>query len=107
MIFHKGRDSHDYKFGAAAWEECELTSDPKWKTPLAAAMMFNLPGAKTQDSDLMKRAPRGPSPLFRGEPVAATRCVRLQGRIEEFQPRMTRSTRMKTKAENLGRELRI
>jgi hypothetical protein len=56
MIFHKGRDSHDYKFGAAAWEECELASSPKWRPALAAAMMFNLPGAKTPDSPLMDRA---------------------------------------------------
>jgi len=56
MIFHKGRDSHDYKFGAAAWEECELVGDPKWQAPLAAAMMFNLPGAKTDDSPLMIKA---------------------------------------------------
>jgi hypothetical protein len=56
MIFHKGRDSHDYKFGAAAWEECELASNPKWRAPLAAAMMYNLPGAKTPDSPLMIRA---------------------------------------------------
>jgi hypothetical protein len=56
MIFHKGRDSHDYKYGAAAWEECLLASDPKWRTPLAAAMMFNLPGSKTPDSPLMNQA---------------------------------------------------
>jgi hypothetical protein len=56
MIFHKGRDSHDYKYGAAAWEECVLASDPKWRAPLAAATMFNLPGAKTPDSPLMNRA---------------------------------------------------
>ena len=56
MIFHKGRDSHDYKYGAAAWEECVLASDPKWRTPLAAAMMFNLPGSKTPDSPLMNEA---------------------------------------------------
>ena len=56
MIFHKGRDSHDYKFGAASWEECELASDPKWRAPLVTAMMFNLPGAKTEESPLMKRA---------------------------------------------------
>jgi hypothetical protein len=56
MIFHKGRDSHDYKYGAAAWEECVLASDPKWHGPLAAAMMFYLPGAKTADSPLMNRA---------------------------------------------------
>ena len=56
MIFHKGKDSHDYKYGAAAWEECVLASDPKWRAPLVAAMMFNLPGAKTPDSPLMNRA---------------------------------------------------
>lgn len=56
MIFHKGKDSHDYKFGAAAWEECELASNPRWRAPLAAAMMFNLPGARTPDSPLMIRA---------------------------------------------------
>jgi hypothetical protein len=56
MIFHKGRDSHDYKYGAAAWEECVLASDTRWRAPLAAAMMFNLPGAKTPDSPLMNRA---------------------------------------------------
>jgi hypothetical protein len=56
MIFHKGRDSHDYKYGAAAWEECVLASDPKWRAPMVAAMMYNLPGAKTPDSPLMNRA---------------------------------------------------
>jgi hypothetical protein len=56
LIFHKGRDSHDYKYGAAAWEECVLASDPKWRAPLAAAMMFNLPGTKTPDSPLMIEA---------------------------------------------------
>ena len=56
MIFHKGRDSHDYKYGAAAWEECLLASDPKWRAPLAAALMFHVPGAKTPDSPLMIRA---------------------------------------------------
>jgi hypothetical protein len=56
MIIHKGRDSHDYKYGAAAWEECVLASDPKWRAPLAAAMLFNLPGAKTPDSTLINRA---------------------------------------------------
>ncbi|MDR3633837.1 MAG: hypothetical protein P4L84_08370 [Isosphaeraceae bacterium] len=56
MIIHKGRDSHDYKYGAAAWEECVLASDPKWRAPLAAAMFFNLPGAKTPDNALINRA---------------------------------------------------
>jgi hypothetical protein len=56
MIFHKGTNAHDYKYGAAAWEECQLATDPKWRTPLTAAMMFNLPGAEAPDSPLMKRA---------------------------------------------------
>jgi hypothetical protein len=56
LIFRKGRDSHDYKYGAAQWEECTLASDPKWRAPLIAAAMFNLPGSKTADSPLMIRA---------------------------------------------------
>ena len=56
MIFHKGRDSHDYKYGAALWEECLWSTDPKWRNPMVAASMFNFPGAKTADSPLMIRA---------------------------------------------------
>ena len=56
MIFHKGTDSHDYKYGAAIWEECLAASDPKWRPRLAAAAMFNLPGAGKADSPLMIRA---------------------------------------------------
>jgi hypothetical protein len=56
MIFHKGHDSHDYKYGAAIWEECLWTTDPKWHAPIVAASMFNFPGAKTGDSPLMIRA---------------------------------------------------
>lgn len=56
LIFHKGRDSHDYKYGAAAWEECLLASDPKWRGPLAAASLFNVPSPKAPDSPLMNRA---------------------------------------------------
>jgi hypothetical protein len=56
MIFHKGRDSHDYKYGAAIWEECLWSTESKWRSPMVAASMFNLPGAKTADSPLMIRA---------------------------------------------------
>jgi hypothetical protein len=56
LIFRKGKDSHDYKYGAAAWEECVLTSDPKWRGPMVAAALYNLPGSKTPDSPLMIRA---------------------------------------------------
>jgi hypothetical protein len=56
MIFHKGRDSHDYKYGAALWEEFLWSTDPKWRSPMVAAAMSNFPGAKTPDSPLMTRA---------------------------------------------------
>ena len=56
MIFHKGTDSHDYKYGAAIWEESLNTTDPRWKPRLAAAAMYNLPGASRPDSPLMIRA---------------------------------------------------
>jgi hypothetical protein len=56
MIFHKGTDSHDYKYGAAIWEECVAASEPKWQGSLAAAAMHYLPGAQTKDSPLMIRA---------------------------------------------------
>ena len=47
-IFRKGRDSHDYKYGAAAWEEHQLASDPRWQPALAAAITAKVPGAATQ-----------------------------------------------------------
>jgi hypothetical protein len=56
LIFRKGRDAHDYKFGAASWEECVLTSNPRWRAPLAAAALFNFPSSKTPDSPLMEKA---------------------------------------------------
>jgi hypothetical protein len=56
MIFHKGKDSHDYKYGAALWEECLWSTDPRWRSPMVVASMFNFPGAKTADSPLMIRA---------------------------------------------------
>jgi hypothetical protein len=56
MIFHKGRDSHDYKYGAALWEEFLWSTEPRWRNPIVAASMFNFPGAKTADSPLMIRA---------------------------------------------------
>jgi len=56
MIFHKGTDSHDYKYGAAIAEECLIAHDPKWRPRLAAAAMYHLPGANRADSPLMIRA---------------------------------------------------
>ena len=56
MIFHKGRDSHDYKYGAALWEECLWSTEPKWRRPDGRGLDVQLPGAKTPDSPLMIRA---------------------------------------------------
>ncbi len=56
MILHKGRDSHDYKYGAAIWEEYRLTSDPKWQAPITASALAYFPASTTADSPLMKRA---------------------------------------------------
>jgi hypothetical protein len=56
MIFHKGHDSHDYKYGAALWEECLWSTEPKWRDPLVAAALSYFPGAKAPDSPLMIRA---------------------------------------------------
>ncbi|MDB5350868.1 MAG: hypothetical protein JWN86_2115 [Planctomycetota bacterium] len=56
MIFHKGRDSHDFKYAAAAWEEAVLASDPKWRGPLTAAALAHFPGTNAPDSPLMTRA---------------------------------------------------
>jgi hypothetical protein len=56
MIFHKGRDSHDYKYGAALSEEFLWSTDPKWRSQIAAASTCNFPGAKAPDSPLMNRA---------------------------------------------------
>lgn len=56
MLFHKGRDSHDYKYAAAAWEESVLASDPKCRTTLAAATMGHFPSSTEADSPLMIKA---------------------------------------------------
>ncbi len=56
LIFRKGRDSHDYKYAAAAWEEARLASDPRWHAPLAAASLAYVPSPEAPDSPLMNRA---------------------------------------------------
>lgn len=55
-ILLKGRDSHDYKFGAASLEEFEVATDDRWKKPLAVSVLANVPAAGTEDSPLMLRA---------------------------------------------------
>ncbi|WP_148597644.1 hypothetical protein [Aquisphaera giovannonii] len=56
VILHRASDSHDYKFGAAIWEECLAASDSRWRPPLAAAALQHVPGPSAGDSPLMTRA---------------------------------------------------
>jgi hypothetical protein len=56
LIFRKANDSHQYKYGAAAWEEYHLATDPKWSGPIAAAALAYFPSSEADDSPLMKRA---------------------------------------------------
>ena len=56
LIFQKGRDSHDYKFAAAAWEESILASDVKSRKLLTASAMGHFPSSTAADSPLMVRA---------------------------------------------------
>ena len=46
MIFHKGAESHQYKYGAAVAEEFLWSTAPKWRGQIAATSMFYLPGAR-------------------------------------------------------------
>jgi hypothetical protein len=65
MIFLKGRDSHDYKFGAAAWEESVLASTPGTRSLLTAAMMGHLPSSASPDSPLMIRSREAVSTILK------------------------------------------
>jgi hypothetical protein len=56
LIFLKGTDSHDYKFGAACIEEFERASDPRWRPALAASILSKVPDPSQPDSPLMIRA---------------------------------------------------
>ena len=56
LIFRKGTNAHDYKYGAAIWEEALNVSDPKWRSRLAAAALYNLPPADRSDNSIMRRA---------------------------------------------------
>jgi hypothetical protein len=59
MIFLKGRDSHQYKYGGALWEECMLAGDPRCQPLLAAAGMFYVPGTDASDVPLIVEARQG------------------------------------------------
>lgn len=65
MILLKGQDSHDYKFGAAAWEEALLASTPRTRRLLTAAMMGHLPSSTAVDSQLMIRSREAVSSILK------------------------------------------
>lgn len=54
LVFLKGRDSHDYKFSSAVFEDCERLSQPTRDRVLAASA-FQLRGSGDADNDLVKR----------------------------------------------------
>ncbi len=54
LIFLKGRDSHDYKFSSAVFEDYEVLS-PAWRGRLLASSVFHLRGSGEPDSDVAKR----------------------------------------------------
>lgn len=56
QIFVKANDSHDFKFGATAWEEALLASTPATQARLVAGMMGHLPASTAPDSPLMAQA---------------------------------------------------
>ena len=65
MILLKGTDSHDFKFGAAAWEESLLANSPETRLRLTAGMMGHLPAATSADSPFMHRAREAVSAVLR------------------------------------------
>jgi hypothetical protein len=55
LIFLKGRDSHDYKFSSAVFEDYSMIASPGRERFLAASA-FNLKGSGDSDNDLVGRA---------------------------------------------------
>jgi hypothetical protein len=54
LVFTKGRDSHDYKFSSAVFEDCRHLTPP-WRDRFLAASVFNLRGSQDSDSSLVQR----------------------------------------------------
>ena len=48
MIFHKGTDSHDYKYGAAIWEECLAVAESRVARP--ACRRGDVQSSRCQDA---------------------------------------------------------
>ncbi|MBN8249640.1 MAG: hypothetical protein J0L84_19650 [Verrucomicrobia bacterium] len=55
LIFLKGRDSHDYKFSSAVFEDFRRLS-PGWRDRVLAASVFNLRGTAASDNELVARS---------------------------------------------------
>jgi hypothetical protein len=55
LIFHKGTNSHDYKFSSAALEDYYNVSSP-WRARYLAANTFWLRGSGAKDNQLIQRA---------------------------------------------------
>lgn len=54
MIFHKGRDAHDYKFSSAVLEDYYQVS-PKFREQFLATSVYNLTGSGGRDNPLVER----------------------------------------------------
>jgi hypothetical protein len=54
LVFHKGTDSHDYKFSSAALEDYAHVS-PAWRGRYLAASVFWLKGSGDKEADLVRR----------------------------------------------------
>jgi hypothetical protein len=54
VIFHKGRDSHDYKFSSAALEDFYNVSRD-WRNRYLASSVFNLNSSSDRDNQLVQR----------------------------------------------------
>src|SRR5690606_38455285 len=54
LIFLKGRNSHDYKFSSAVFEDYEALSPP-WRDRLLASSVYYLKGSGDSDNTLVSR----------------------------------------------------
>ncbi len=54
LLWRKGDNAHDYKFGAAVLEDYYHVS-PAWRDRYLAASVFNLPGSGSADHNLVER----------------------------------------------------
>jgi hypothetical protein len=54
LVFLKGRDSHDYKFSSAVFEDYQAMAAP-WRDRFLAASVFHLKGSGEADNELVGR----------------------------------------------------